>query len=94
VVAVKVISHTDVEEERIQREVQLHLSFDHPNVVRALHYAKVNLGASEHGSDKVRRGSVMDRPGALSAAGSGAWVLPQRLGSCMCRCGWQAAGRQ
>jgi hypothetical protein len=55
VVAVKVISHTDLEEERIQREVQLHTSFDHPNVVKALHYAKINLGASETGSDKVRR---------------------------------------
>ncbi len=58
--AVKVISHTDLEEHRIIREVELHTSFEHTNVVRAHHYAKLNLGASDAGSSKVStRGPMM-----------------------------------
>jgi len=42
-VAVKVIVHSQADESRIQQELSLSLSFDHPNLVRALHYDQMNI---------------------------------------------------
>eukprot|EP00878_Enallax_costatus_P019450 GHUV01020521.1.p1 GENE.GHUV01020521.1~~GHUV01020521.1.p1 ORF type:complete len:288 (+),score=67.25 GHUV01020521.1:538-1401(+) len=43
-VAVKVITHSSADDDRIQQELTLSISFDHPNLVRALHYARVDIG--------------------------------------------------
>lgn len=42
-VAVKVITHSSKDDERIGRELALSLSFDHPNLVRALHFTKIRI---------------------------------------------------
>jgi hypothetical protein len=38
---VKIITHSSADDARISQELALSLSFDHPNLVRALHYAKL-----------------------------------------------------
>ncbi len=43
-VAVKVITHSSADDDRIKQELTLSISFDHPNLVRALHYARVDIG--------------------------------------------------
>lgn len=42
-VAVKVITHSSKDDDRIGRELALSLSFDHPNLVRALHFTKIRI---------------------------------------------------
>lgn len=42
-VAVKVITHSRADDTRISQELTLSISFDHPNLVRALHYVKVDI---------------------------------------------------
>jgi serine/threonine protein kinase len=42
-VAVKVITHSRADDTRISQELTLSVSFDHPNLVRALHYVKVDI---------------------------------------------------
>eukprot|EP00878_Enallax_costatus_P002645 GHUV01002830.1.p1 GENE.GHUV01002830.1~~GHUV01002830.1.p1 ORF type:complete len:787 (+),score=114.21 GHUV01002830.1:311-2362(+) len=42
-VAVKIITHSSADDDRIKQELVLSLSFDHPNLVRALHYSKMKI---------------------------------------------------
>lgn len=41
--AVKIITHSSADDDKIARELALSLSFDHPNLVRALHFAKLRI---------------------------------------------------
>eukprot|EP00878_Enallax_costatus_P017735 GHUV01018633.1.p1 GENE.GHUV01018633.1~~GHUV01018633.1.p1 ORF type:complete len:586 (+),score=150.76 GHUV01018633.1:908-2665(+) len=49
-VAVKVIEHDRAMAEAVANEVQLMLSCNHPNVVRAYHYITININGSRTGS--------------------------------------------
>jgi hypothetical protein len=42
-VAVKIITHSSADDSRISQELALSLSFDHPNLVRALHFTKLRI---------------------------------------------------
>jgi hypothetical protein len=55
-VAVKIITHSSADDSRISQELALSLSFDHPNLVRALHYAKLRVNP---GSDMASLVSIL-----------------------------------
>jgi CO/xanthine dehydrogenase Mo-binding subunit len=52
-VAVKIITHSSTDETRISQELALSLSFDHPNLVRALHYAKLRVSPGSDAASLV-----------------------------------------
>jgi hypothetical protein len=48
---VKIITHSSADDSRISQELALSLSFDHPNLVRALHFTKLRINpGSGHAS--------------------------------------------
>ncbi|KAF6258032.1 hypothetical protein COO60DRAFT_1693831 [Scenedesmus sp. NREL 46B-D3] len=74
-VAVKVITHSSADEPRISQELALSLSFDHPNLVRALHFAKLRINPGSDIASLVGRTSARL---AVPAEGAvGVFTLPQ-----------------
>eukprot|EP00775_Hariotina_reticulata_P003224 gene3224-3501_t len=83
-VAVKVIAHSQMDDRRIHQELSLSLSFNHPNLVRALHYVQMritpgrpSLGAPSD-SDSISREPWMPEGvvGAITLPSS--WAITQQ----------------
>jgi hypothetical protein len=54
-VAVKIITHSSADDSRISQELALSLSFDHPNLVRALHFTKLRINPGSGHASLVSR---------------------------------------
>ncbi|WIA39949.1 hypothetical protein OEZ86_013381 [Tetradesmus obliquus] len=73
-VAVKIITHSSAYNDKIGRELALSLSFDHPNLVRALHFAKLRVSP---GSGAASLGTPAHDSLFLPDGAVGVFTLPK-----------------